>query len=96
MLYADGDTVFDPESLSKLLLHESLRVMGDRLSTVKDRRWVLDALTRVARRHFDFHMHADEVAAMHFGKYGMGDLSDYTRITDWESWIQNMNEYVSL
>jgi dynein heavy chain len=69
VLFADAAHVLDVRGrLPRLLVHESLRCIGDRLSSEEDRQWLQRSLVTVAERHFNsFRMDVAQLSELHFG-----------------------------
>ena len=69
VLFADAAHVLDVRGrLPRLLVHEGLRCIGDRLTSEEDRQRLQRSLVTVAERHFKgFDMDAAQLSALHFG-----------------------------
>lgn len=89
VLFADAAHVLDVrDRLPRLLVHESLRCIGDRLSSEEDRQWLQRSLVTVAERHFTgFAMDVAQLSTLHFGDcepqagYAQTDMRQFAQRT---------------
>ena len=55
--------------MPRLVAHECMRTLGDRLLYVSDRKWLAHSITEAVQEHFAVTTTLEEMMQMHFGPH---------------------------